>query len=413
MKQKTVAGTVLKQFDYPTKLDDIFIKLYHHNIIPIIVGGFVRDTILGLVSKDIDIELYGVKSLELLEPILKEFGTLNLVGKSFGVLKLKFDDIEIDLSLPRLDIKKSDGHRGFTVEVKENLDFKIASFRRDFTINAMGYNPKNKELLDPYHGVYDLEHKILREVDSTTFIQDPLRVLRAIQFSARFDFRLSNTLFLLSKDMIERDMLSQLSKERIFEELKKLLLKSKRASIGIKLLRVLKIYKFFKEIKDIDRYAYKKTLISIDMVKEDDLTLNLAVLLYRFDTTNIVSLLNRLTNQQKLINDIIKLKESNISLNASDYELYKLATKIEISKFLNFKKIVDFNNKKQYNQLYSRASKLNILTQKLPPLIKGSDLIKMGLTPSAEFNKILAECYDTQMRGINPLKSNQFTSFKS
>ena len=213
-------------FDYPNKLNIIFNKLYLFGIKPIIVGGYLRDKILDLDSKDIDIELYGLDSLDILETILQEFGEVHTVGKSFGVCKLDFDDLEIDFSLPRSDSKISKGHKGFSVITDKSLDFKSAASRRDFTINAMGYDVKEKKLLDPYGGQKDLHNKILRAVDIDKFAEDPLRILRGIQFSSRFNFVLDELLLRLFHKLINKNILEELPRERIYEELKKMFLKN-------------------------------------------------------------------------------------------------------------------------------------------------------------------------------------------
>ncbi|MDQ1337773.1 MAG: hypothetical protein QG617_740, partial [Campylobacterota bacterium] len=170
--------------DYPDKLNIIFEKLKSHRIRPVIVGGFIRDSLFKIESKDIDIELYGALTFKKLQKILQEFGTVNIVGKSFGVCKLKFEDYDLDFSFPRRDSKIRSGHRGFDVTIDSTLDFKTAASRRDFTINAIGYDVVEKKVLDPYNGINDLKEKILRAVDEKSFAEDPLRVLRAAQFCA-------------------------------------------------------------------------------------------------------------------------------------------------------------------------------------------------------------------------------------
>ncbi|MBU1927437.1 CCA tRNA nucleotidyltransferase, partial [bacterium] len=167
---------------YPHKLDLIFKKLKNLNITAVIVGGYVRDSLLGRESKDIDIELYGVSSLENVEEVLQEFGNINQVGKSFGVCKLLFEDLDLDFSLPRLEAKTSSGHRGFEVSTYSQLSFEVASSRRDFTINAIGFDVEKKIILDPHHGIKDLKSNSLHFVNKTTFVEDPLRILRAVQF---------------------------------------------------------------------------------------------------------------------------------------------------------------------------------------------------------------------------------------
>jgi len=249
-------------FDYPKKLDFLFGKLLEKNIRPIIVGGYVRDFFLKKESKDIDIELYGLSSFKKLEKILQDFGSVNSVGKSFGVCKLNAFGLDLDFSLPRLDSKFSSGHKGFNIKIDSNLDYNTASSRRDFTINSIGYDIQNKKILDPHKGLEDLKHKILRAVDSTKFVEDPLRVLRAVQFSARFNFTLDKELFILCKKMLSDDFLSELPKERIFEELKKVLLKAQKPSAALELLQELgaiKIFSGFSQLlKDFDFIAQKK-----------------------------------------------------------------------------------------------------------------------------------------------------------
>jgi len=117
---------------------DIGDALYSRGAKPIIVGGSVRDHILGYEPKDFDIEVYGI-GLDELKELLGRFGSVNLVGKSFGVLKLSYKKSVYDFSLPRVEKKISKGHRGFEVKVDENLPYKEAFKRRDFTINAIGY----------------------------------------------------------------------------------------------------------------------------------------------------------------------------------------------------------------------------------------------------------------------------------
>jgi tRNA nucleotidyltransferase (CCA-adding enzyme) len=153
-----------------------------------LVGGCVRDLLLGIRPKDFDIEVYGLKS-EQLEEILAPLGKTEHVGKRFGVIKLWLNNMELDIALPRTEHKTADGHRGFSVESNPDLKPETATLRRDFTINAMMFNPLDNTLLDFHGGQDDLANKKLRHV-SPAFIEDPLRPLRAMQFAARFQLRL-------------------------------------------------------------------------------------------------------------------------------------------------------------------------------------------------------------------------------
>ena len=139
------------------------------------VGGWVRDRLAGWKSKDIDIEVYGVTA-EHLRSLLERIDRVDRVGESFTVYKVG----GIDVSLPRRESKTGRGHRGFTIEGDPNLSFKEAARRRDFTVNAIAWNPLTNQYLDPYQGQNDLKQGILKMVDSQTFSDDSLRVLRAL-----------------------------------------------------------------------------------------------------------------------------------------------------------------------------------------------------------------------------------------
>jgi len=155
---------------------------------PWLVGGCVRDLLLGIKPKDFDIEVYGLKS-EQLETVLAPLGKTAHVGKHFGVIKLWLKGMELDIALPRTEHKIADGHRGFSVESNPDMKPETATLRRDFTINAMMFNPLDNTLLDFHGGQDDLSNKMLRHV-SPAFIEDPLRPLRAVQFAARFQLQL-------------------------------------------------------------------------------------------------------------------------------------------------------------------------------------------------------------------------------
>jgi len=153
-----------------------------------LVGGAVRDLTLGIPLKDIDIEVFGIGQ-EILNDKLKQSGRTEHVGKQFGVTKFWFDKHEIDVALPRTEKKTEAGHRGFDVTPDPHISPETASLRRDFTINAMMYDPIENNLLDFHGGRDDLTRGILRHA-SPAFAEDPLRVLRAMQFAARFRFTL-------------------------------------------------------------------------------------------------------------------------------------------------------------------------------------------------------------------------------
>jgi tRNA nucleotidyltransferase (CCA-adding enzyme) len=225
----------------PKNITQVLVDLISQGAFPILVGGSVRDYFLERSAKDYDFEVHGVVDWDALKGLIEPFGQVNAVGKQFGVLKLNIGGMEIDFSLPRTEEKIAKGHRGFEIQTHEKIDFSAAACRRDFTINAMGYDVANDAWLDPYGGREDLADRVLRHVDAETFIEDPLRVYRAVQFAARFEMKLDEETFALCRRMVMQGQLDELPRERVWAEWQKLLLRSKRPSIGFDLMRDLGI----------------------------------------------------------------------------------------------------------------------------------------------------------------------------
>ena len=332
-------------FEYPNKLNNIFDKLNKYEIKSIFVGGFVRDSFLKISSKDIDIELYNAKSFEQVVDILKEFAIPCIVGKSFGVIKLKIDDLDIDFCLPRLENKVSKGHKGFKVTINSSLDFKKAALRRDFTMNAIGFDVDSKKILDPFNGVEDLKNKILKIINPKTFIEDPLRILRAMGFCARFELKCEDSLLLICKEMVEQKLLEELPQSRVYEEFKKLFLKSKRPSIGFSFLKTVGALNFFYEL-NMDDKLWFCTLDSIDKFcnnKLDDdktnTTIMLALLCYGLSEKDIDTFVYKLTNKRKLIKRVKSFHHVAKYLQGKSTKLlYRITKDIcldEITAFLN------------------------------------------------------------------------------
>jgi len=192
----------------------------------LVVGGWVRDQMLGRDAKDLDLEVFGLAA-EALKETLAGFGHVNTVGESFTVYKLG----DLDVSLPRRESKTGRGHKGFVVEGDPTLSFKDAARRRDFTINAMSFDPLTAEVIDPWNGAADLQARILRAVDHTTFAEDSLRVLRALQFAARFDLTIEDG----TRELCRSLPLDDLPAERVWGEVEKLLLRAERPSVGLAL----------------------------------------------------------------------------------------------------------------------------------------------------------------------------------
>jgi len=200
---------------------------------PRVVGGCVRDWLLGLEPKDFDVEVPGV-DFETLHRVLAPFGATDVVGRSFGVIKLRLGAAEYDFSLPRRESKTGAGHRGFLVEPEPNLSDSEAAARRDFTVNAIAYDPFSGTLIDPHGGERDLRAHVLRHT-SAAFTEDPLRVLRAFQLAARFDFTLAPETVTLCRSI--KNSYAELPVERIWGEWAKWAGKSQKPSRGLDVLR--------------------------------------------------------------------------------------------------------------------------------------------------------------------------------
>jgi tRNA nucleotidyltransferase (CCA-adding enzyme) len=205
------------------------------------VGGWVRDRLLGIPSKDVDVEVFGLP-VDRLREILQRFGPVNAVGESFTVFKV--DDV--DVALPRRDSKVGSGHRGFAVTGDPSMSIEDAARRRDFTVNAIAWDPIEERYLDPFDGRGDLlERKVLRAVDPRTFGDDSLRVLRGVQFAARFALEMDAATAALCR----RIPLDDLPAERVWGEIEKLLLRAARPSRGFQLaLELGVVHRLFPEL---------------------------------------------------------------------------------------------------------------------------------------------------------------------
>ena len=206
----------------------------------LVVGGWVRDRLRGQASKDVDIEVFGLPA-ERVRALLEAMGRVETVGESFQVFKAG----EIDVSLPRRESKAGRGHKGFAVTGDPSMSLEDAARRRDFTVNAIAWDPLTGEYEDPFGGRVDLDRRVLRVVDPRTFPDDSLRVLRAVQFAARFELELTDD----TRAICRRIQLDDLPAERIWGEIEKLLF-AQRPSVGLALALDLDVVdQLFPELK--------------------------------------------------------------------------------------------------------------------------------------------------------------------
>ena len=368
----------------PKILQKISDKLNALDAKAIIVGGSVRDHFLKKTIKDYDIEVYGLSSIDELELLLKEFGKVKLVGKSFGVLKFVYKGQEYDFAFPRREKKVGAGHKGFEVISDGFMSYFEASKRRDFTINALGYDIDKKEFLDPFAGLDDMREKVLRHIDDKTFGQDPLRVYRGVQFCARLEYEMYPNTKKLCMDMVEQGVLEELPKERVFEELKKLLLKAKKPSIGFELLKELGVLRYFPELSC--------DFSTIDKIPKN-ITLLLAVLTLHLSQSEVESFILRLSDEVELLKSVKALVEAfqKVSqMELDDTDIRRLSTKVNLE---------DLSIICENRSILEDAKRLGVDKVALKELLDGKDLISLGYKPSREFSKILSSVYEMQLRG--------------
>ncbi|MCT7555661.1 tRNA nucleotidyltransferase/poly(A) polymerase family protein [Aliarcobacter butzleri] len=356
-----------------------------------LVGGCVRDSFLNKKIKDYDVEIFNFDSLEILEKSLKKFGNVNLVGKSFGVLTLKIDEYDFDFSLPRIEKKVGNSHQDFEVSTNANLSFKEAAIRRDFTINAIGYDYFKNEILDPFGGMNDLKNKIIKHIDDKTFLEDSLRVYRSVQFASRFEFQIDENTKILCKKIVSSGELKFLPKERVFEELKKLFLKSKKPSLGLSLLKEFNIIMNIEQnLEEIDNLAFILKDKNYDDFRK--LYLFFSCLCKGMNKDETFSFIKNLTDDKKFIKNILILNETNLTNDIKILKRLSLKLKLEDLIVLNqaFKNQISL-------EVLEILKNLNILNTSIKPLVLGKDLIKLGFVPSERFKEILDFAFDLQI----------------
>lgn len=408
------------------------------------VGGHVRDELLGIESKDIDIEVHGV-SIEQLKEILSEYGEVDVVGQSFGIFMIKGCDL--DISMPRIERAKGVGHRDFHVYVQPDLGTFKAAKRRDFTINSIMKNVINGEIIDHYNGIEDIKKGILRCVDEETFPEDPLRVLRAARFGAKLGFKIdSDTMELCSK--VD---LSVLSKERVYDEVKRALVQSHKPSYFFENLRDMnQLGVWFKEIEDLigvvqpvehhkEGDVWNHTMLVIDeaakyrkYVEKPEYFMFAALChdLGKVSTTEEINgkihalgheeagveigreFLGRLTGDKNLKSyvknmTLLHMKPNMFANNNSKvkstnklfYQSVDVDGLILLAKADHFGRV----DPGQYENVekYLAERKDHYLEMMKKPYVSGRDLIEAGLKPGEEFSEILAYAEKLRMAEID------------
>ncbi|MDD6955244.1 MAG: hypothetical protein PUI58_02305 [Solobacterium sp.] len=346
------------------------------------VGGYVRDLLLNIPNKDIDIEVHGIAEKDLVA-ILNEIGEVDYYGRSFGIYALRHEDIEV--ALPRSEKVLGTGHRDFEISVNPDMGYKKAALRRDFTINALMMDVLSHEILDYFNGTDDLNKGIIRHVNDVSFVEDPLRVYRAAQFASRFGFKIDERTVELCKGIDT----FVLSRERIEEELKKALLKAERAEI---------FFECLKEMNQKDVWFKGVNNLSCLMKYESN----------RINADNkyyFMVLLLALDNGL----DFIEAFSNNRELKAyvkRYYELYELINNRTLfterylkDSFDDFIYILSADEKVKVNSYLENIDKIKL------NLVSGDELLRRNIKPGENFGRALRDINRLIIEGMDKEKA--------
>lgn len=409
------------------------------------VGGYVRDLLLGDDGgKDIDVEVHGI-SPEQLRGVLDGLGERLEIGESFGVFGLR--GYQIDIAMPRKEALRGKGHKDFDIFVDPHIGTLGAAKRRDFTINAMMQNVISGEIIDHFGGREDLKNGIIRHVNSESFTEDPLRVLRGAQFAARFEFKIADETVELCKKMD----LSALARERIMGETQKALLKAERPSIFFEELRRMdQLSIWFPELKALigieqnpkhhsEGDVWVHTMMVLDQAAKikhyasNPLGLMLSALThdfgkavctqvvngeihaYRHETEGlpiIKQFMERLTGESKLIKYVLNLSEYHMKPNAlaamgaSIKSTNKMFDKSVDPPALLCLAVADGLGKSAPREYISYhdffIERLAVFREYMArPYVMGQDLIDAGIKPSKSFSEYLEFAHKLRLAGVD------------
>ena len=346
------------------------------------VGGYVRDLLLNIPNKDIDIEVHGIAEKDLVA-ILNEIGEVDYYGRSFGIYALRHEDIEV--ALPRSEKVLGTGHRDFEISVDPDMGYKNAALRRDFTINALMMDVLSHEILDYFNGTDDLNKGIIRHVNDVSFVEDPLRVYRAAQFASRFGFKIDERTVELCKGIDT----FVLSRERIEEELQTALLKADRAEI---------FFECLKEMNQKDVWFKGVNNLSCLMKYESN----------RINADNkyyFMVLLLALDNGL----DFIEAFSNNRELKAyvkRYYELYELINNRTLfterylkDSFDDFVYILSADEKVKVNSYLENIDKIKL------NLVSGDELLRRNIKPGENFGRVLRDINRLIIEGMDKKKA--------
>jgi len=413
-----------------------------------IVGGFVRDSILGKESKDLDVEICGPTEEEL-ERFLSQFGEVNAEGKSFVAFKLRIDGVDLDVSLPRTESKTGKGHKGFVVQPDSMLTPKEASVRRDFTFNAMMMTLPQCEILDFFGGQEHLKAKRLIHT-SSAFADDPLRVMRGMQFCGRFDLTAEQETVNLCKELLPE--FETLATERLWIEWEKWAAKSTNPSRGLVfLLRTGWVAKF-PEIAGIigvkqggkhhpEGSVWQHTKLVVDQAariakreglsREDTVVLVLSALCHDLgkavvsivQSEEIVnsnghaaaseilarSFLESIGAPKEIVKKVCVLVKEHMNKASTQRAVRRLASRLDCVSVRMIALLIEADSNgrggnhsgipQSAETILRIAQELNVQNSKPQPILLGRHLLEIGMRPGAKFGVILRAAFEQQLNG--------------
>jgi tRNA nucleotidyltransferase (CCA-adding enzyme) len=409
-----------------------------------LVGGSVRDVLLGLPIDELDVEVFGLEPARL-RRILEQEWAIDEVGESFAVLKLRHHPV--DVAVPRRERKTGAGHRDFEIVADPDLSIAEAARRRDFTVNSMSIDLATGELEDPFGGRRDLDHRVLRHT-SDRFVEDPLRVLRGMQLAARFGLEPDPSTVELCRSI----PLEGLARERVFGEWRKLLLRGEQISRGLRFLRDTGWVSHFPELRALigcpqdpqwhpEGDVWTHTLHVMDAFagarhgdEWEDLVVGFACLCHDLgkpltttrDGDRIRSpgheaagepptraFLGRLTNQTALVEEVVPLVLHHLKprqlhdARASDAAVRRLANRVgRIDRLARVARAdaagrppLPADDDAGVRWLLERADALALAARRPVPLVMGRHLLERGLAAGPAFGPVLERCFEAQLDG--------------
>ena len=419
-----------------------------------LVGGCVRDALLGIPHKDFDIEVFGV-SCEQLAEVLARFGRTDLVGRSFGVVKLTLPGGgTFDFTVPRRDSKIAPGHQGFEITFDPGITPEEAAGRRDFTINSLLYDPRSRRVLDFYGGMADLEARRLRHT-SAAFVEDPLRVLRGMQLVSRFNLVPMPETVELCRSM--KSGYVELAVERVREEWFKWAAKSAMPSAGLEFLSATEWLEHFPEIQALqgtpqeptwhpEGDVFKHTCHCCDALvklpawlsadEEARIVYTLAILAHDFGKSKTThsalkdgelrlvspgheevsamlaeAFLNRINVPGAILQRVVPLVRNHMAhlQTVTDRAVRRLAKRLEPENIQDLCLIMTADAMGRPPKpveipqvvaaLQAKATELQVQASAPKPILLGRHLIEMGMKPGPEFGAILDDAFNAQLEG--------------